>query len=566
MRGNNLPGTVIGVVVLSFALLSCDLLNNKPEIDLEEAIDAEVQIANAPVINVEVVRTMAGISNPIGNLDGIKQGVPFKVNFAVNPNFGFLGWKAFLDGAELGQDQVEFSAPGQLETMITVHINPGAKTVLITPLGEGANSTDDFYVFPEPVAAGTSPVYRLVPQEHYIQIRFSKPIAPGSIRFADGGNFGGTYIDSWPSYSEGGGTPYILPFGEPGRSFKPQGIFDTEFKHITIRGSLNPPFGYSGFYLENFFYPPLLSADGKTLTLWTRPLRGGANNGKPAFQALPYSGGSWWDAGHLTITVTVAGSILDESGLAMGVSKSFSYQVTKNGGELPDVPAYTSPLSYGTGNIFPNSTYGNACMIREEKTRGDVINAGDIINVSSSDHLEVPADGEEHWVYVLFQSYNTRWRVVGARIVDRADFNSSLAFVTQAPGQSDGWVTGSDVPLLGENLPGEPAAASLPRDIVLRDKLTAAYRKKMQSNPTGYSDALPVYAVRYRLRGHVPADFPNPAANSKTLLAFARVGVEPPLSAFPSGITSTVSFNDSVNRVHYPSYSGAWLDVRYIAP
>jgi hypothetical protein len=54
-------------------------------------------------------------------------------------------------------------------------------------------------------------------------------------------------------------------------------------------------------------------------------------------------------------------------------------------------------------------------MILEEKTGGNVINGGDMINVSSMDPLEVPADGAERWVYVLFQSYPGRWRVVGAR-------------------------------------------------------------------------------------------------------------------------------------------------------
>jgi hypothetical protein len=572
MRRKNLPeaALIIGALVLSLAVAGCDLLSNKPEIDVEQAIDDAVREANAPVINVEVSRTMAGISNPIGSLAGIKQGIPFRLNFSVNPNYGFIRWAAAIDGTALGRDQVEFSAPDRLETMVTVHINPGAKTVLITPVGEGANSVDDFYVFPEPADAGTSPVYHLVPQEHYVQIRFSKPVTPGSLRFANGGNFGGDYVDSWPSYSQGGGSPYMLPFGDPGRSFNPRGIFDTEFRHIIITGSVNPPFGYSGFYLENFFYPAVLSADGRTLTLWTRSLRGGTNNGKPAFQALEYSGYGMWESGasHLTITVTVEGSIQDESGLAMGVSKSFSYQVTRNNG-VAEVPAYTSSLGYGSGNIFPNSGGGSA-MILEEKTRGSVINSNAMIKSSSTTPLEVPADGEEHWAYVLFQSYNTRWRVAGARIVDKPDFTGSTAYVTQAPGQVDIWISGSDVPLLGETLPGESDASSLLTDIVLRDKLVSLYRQKMKDNPGGYSDILPVYVVRYRLRGHTPADFKpsgaNPAGNKKILLAFARVTVEPPLDNFPAGITSEVSFGNNVNRAPYPSLSAAWLHVQYAAP
>ncbi|MDR0624309.1 MAG: hypothetical protein LBG10_07745 [Treponema sp.] len=306
MRGNNLPGAamIMAALVLSLVWGGCDLLSNKPEIDVEKAIDNAVWIANAPVLNVEVDEGGMGTASPRGILSGIKQGVPFQLNYQVNSSYPYYGWQARLEGS-------------------------------------------------------------------------------------------------------GGGSPYILPFNDPGRSFKPQGIFDTGFKNITIRGSVNQPFGYSGFYLENFFYPPLLSADGKTLTLWTRSLRDGTNNGKPAFQALVYSGGGWWDSAHLTITVSVDGAIQDESGLAMGISKSFSYQVTKNNGESgpPDISAYTSTLSYGTGNIFPNTVYGNACMILEEKTGETVINDGDMINVVSPNPLEVPADGEARWVYVLFQSY-----------------------------------------------------------------------------------------------------------------------------------------------------------------
>jgi hypothetical protein len=136
---------------------------------------------------------------------------------------------------------------------------------------------------------------------------------------------------------------------------------------------------------------------------------------------------------------------------------------------------------------------------------------------------------------------------------------AASAYVTQAQGQADGWVTGSDVPLPGENLPGEPEAASVLQDALLRDRLVAAYRQKMQGNPTGYSNNLPVHVVRYRLRGHA-------AAGSKTLQAFARVGVEPPPGTFPSAVTSQTSFDSNVNRVAYPSYAGAWLHVRYVAP
>jgi hypothetical protein len=153
----------------------------------------------------------------------------------------------------------------------------------------------------------------------------------------------------------------------------------------------------------------------------------------------------------------------------------------------------------------------------------------------------------------VFQAFNTRWRVAGARVVDKPDFLAASAYVTQGPGESNGWVTGSDVPLLGENLPGEPAAASLLSDAILRDKLAAAYYQKMQSNLTGYSDILPVYVVRYWLRGHFLAS----GTADKILLAFARTAVEPLLSAFPTGVTSEDSFGTNVNRANYSSFSAA---------
>jgi hypothetical protein len=55
-----------------------------------------------------------------------------------------------------------------------------------------------------------------------------------------------------------------------------------------------------------------------------------------------------------------------------------------------------------------------------------------MIKLSFATPLEVPANDEEHWAYVLFQSYNTRQRVVGARIVDKPDFTGSTAYVTPA--------------------------------------------------------------------------------------------------------------------------------------
>jgi hypothetical protein len=190
-----------------------------------------------------------------------------------------------------------------------------------------------------------------------------------------------------------------------------------------------------------------------------------------------------------------------------------------------------------------------------------------MVHVTGDNYFEVPADGGKRWVYVLFQSANTRWRVVGARIIDKEGFGSDAFYVKEGPGEEDGWITGSDVPLLGEALPGEPVAEPVLSDAVLRDKLVAAYRQKMQSSPTSYSDTQPVHVVRFRLKGHVPGDFTTgPTGNTKTILAFPRVAVEPPLDTFPAGEKNAAAFGNNVNRGNYPPQSAAQLYVRYVAP
>ncbi|MDR2479910.1 MAG: hypothetical protein LBD48_11435 [Treponema sp.] len=90
---------------LALFAASCDLFNSKPEIDLEKSIDAKILYANAPVINISVANTGGGVTNPAGTLTGKKLGYPFRLNFAVNPNFGFIRWKAELNGVELGPDK-----------------------------------------------------------------------------------------------------------------------------------------------------------------------------------------------------------------------------------------------------------------------------------------------------------------------------------------------------------------------------------------------------------------------------------------------------------------------------
>ena len=229
-------------------------------------------------------------------------------------------------------------------------------------------------------------------------------------------------------------------------------------------------------------------------------------------------------------------------------------------------------------NIFPNSFDNNALFIFEEKTRGGSINPDDLKSSSYGNHFIVPADGQPRWVYIMFQALNTRWRVTGARIVDKGDFHKNSPVAVEDPGWDRGWVTGADVPLLGEKLPGEPVVATLEQDILLRDKLSAAFlaKKRATGSYSSFSEDFPVYVVRYRLRGRTTADYGYndtlyTEAGSLDIAVVARTVVEPSLSSFRTSVTSTnpVTMGARMNRVAYGS-SGAnhasILYLRFVAP
>ncbi|MDR2136040.1 MAG: hypothetical protein LBO76_05430, partial [Treponema sp.] len=106
MRGNNLPEAVrtIGALVLALVLAGCDLLMNKPEALIEQAIDSAVAYANAPRLTVEVYYPESwGRSPQFGflNSDVTRQGFPFTVEFTVSAIYGFTGWRAYRT-ADLG--------------------------------------------------------------------------------------------------------------------------------------------------------------------------------------------------------------------------------------------------------------------------------------------------------------------------------------------------------------------------------------------------------------------------------------------------------------------------------
>ncbi|MDR2739156.1 MAG: hypothetical protein LBB68_04925 [Treponema sp.] len=89
-----------------FFMGACDLLSNKPDIDVEKAVDGAVRIANAPVLKVEVDEGGMGTAGPRGTLSVIKQGVPFQLNYQANSAYPFYGWHLIArDGTLAGKDR-----------------------------------------------------------------------------------------------------------------------------------------------------------------------------------------------------------------------------------------------------------------------------------------------------------------------------------------------------------------------------------------------------------------------------------------------------------------------------
>jgi hypothetical protein len=144
MRGNTLPGRalIVAALVLSLVLAGCDLLSNKPEIDLEKAMDEAIAYANAARLTVTVaVPDGWGFSPQQGtNRAGdTRRGFPFDVEFTPAPAYAFLEWRAYrtsvlpadwrndpgtaLHGVEeLEEGAVSIAAAGENRTGVTIAI------------------------------------------------------------------------------------------------------------------------------------------------------------------------------------------------------------------------------------------------------------------------------------------------------------------------------------------------------------------------------------------------------------------------------------------------------------
>jgi hypothetical protein len=124
----------------------CDLLNNKPEIDLEQAMDAAVALANAPYVPLLIDEGGLGTASPRGTLDtAVKPGCSFFVNYAAKSEYPFRGWQAKLEGSsvllaawdketgeESGADKVRFVPRNTAgtEAEVFVYVKPEGRLVI----------------------------------------------------------------------------------------------------------------------------------------------------------------------------------------------------------------------------------------------------------------------------------------------------------------------------------------------------------------------------------------------------------------------------------------------------
>lgn len=372
--------TLIGALLLFITMAaSCELFSEKPDIDVESAIDAKVKEANAAVINVEVQEGGTGIASPNGNLLGIKLGVPFKLTFTSFNDFGFLGWQASLDEtiiatwernaltgvvSETGKDRVQF-VPGNTsgsETSITVNTDPGNTKLLIEPRGVDRPRVVDVKV--APLASGNTYYVR----NPYVQITFSRPIAHSSIVFYEGWN---SDFDN-KSYNPG---------WTAGTAVK--------FNNVEIHSETR------GINLERFYAPPHLSPDGLRLLL--RPyVQRVSDDVVIAFRDGEYLGGG-------IITVTLGRGVTDTQGIAMGQKHSFIF-----------VADSSVPYGSGINSSDPKPLIGrqNSTAIKAEDFHGPDTPKISFAHDNTSSGIGfaselIFSDTSEQKIYTMFQCSET---------------------------------------------------------------------------------------------------------------------------------------------------------------
>jgi hypothetical protein len=284
MRGNNLP--VIGALVLSLTLAGCDLLVNKPEIDMEQALDKGIAYANAARLTAEVYYPESwGRSPQFGplNPDDVRQGFPFTVEFTVSAAYGFTEWRAYRT-AELGnknQAALERAAPltaaeavisGNTDGRASITINITEPVTLIPWCEDRPRVTQSN---PPLVNSGIS-----YTRGQQIKIWFATPLDPSTVQFGVG------LIEITGQHTiTGNSEPYDDPSTPPNEN-----------------GDLTGRQEGSTRFFQNPEYDPA----ARTITI------------KPEPDALP--------PGEIVITVTVGTGIKSPNGNGMAGPVNFYYR------------------------------------------------------------------------------------------------------------------------------------------------------------------------------------------------------------------------------------------------
>jgi hypothetical protein len=176
-----------GLLVLWILLLSCDLLFNKPDGNLMEDIEDSVWDSNAPLLQVSIDYIAgAGTTNYAKGLivPQPKQRIEFAVSFAVNPDYGFVEWRAYETGKRPGSEEEWQAAAASLGGILTFGSPRGLSTTVLIDSATGLITLEPFCVR-RPEVDHSDPVWTGSTNRFYtnqpIRVWFTMPIERASV-------------------------------------------------------------------------------------------------------------------------------------------------------------------------------------------------------------------------------------------------------------------------------------------------------------------------------------------------------------------------------------------------